>query len=128
MPALQNYHVDRNAVRPIEKLERGHWLVPLRTWEDKTKDKAWKFLHEFVGRGRAGWGVWCIRELLDKRKPDNSDKENQSPGQEEFAKIYCWGEVLGEVYLMIFVAAGKSLRTGGARWIDAGGDVVVDVT
>ena len=113
-------------LRPIHNLERGHWLILLSAWDGEVKTKFWEFLTGFIGEGKAGWGVWAIRELVDKSRADSSDKENQPPGQEEVAKIFCWGEVLREVYLVLYIAAWGKRKTMGAKWIDAAGTIVAD--
>ena len=112
--------------RPVDKMERGHWLISLSAWDAKAKTGFWKFLTDFIGKGKAGWGVWTMREMVDRSTADGSDKENQAPGQEEVAKVFCWGEVLREVYVVLYIAAGKRRKTS-MQWIDAEGSVVVDM-
>ena len=46
-------------------------------------------------------------------------------GGEEVAKIYCWGEIVREVWLLLFIASHRKVIGAGAEWIDAGGEVVV---
>jgi hypothetical protein len=52
-------------------MERGYWNVVITVgpgegggigWDEAFIEKAWGFLELFVRRGRAGWGVWCLRE------------------------------------------------------------------
>ena len=52
----------------------------------------------------------------------NQDGEE---GEEEVAKIYCWGEVVGEVWLLLFIASDRKVIGAGAKWVDAGGETVV---
>ena len=68
---------------------------------------------DFVGGGRAGFGVRCFREM---------DEEGDG---EEVAKIYCWGEVVREVWLLLFLASNRKVLGAGATWIDAAGEAVV---
>ena len=41
------------------------------------------------------------------------------------AKIYCWGEIVREVWLLLFIASHRKVIGAGAKWIDAAGEVVV---
>lgn len=53
-------------------------------------------------------------------------KGNEENGEEEeVAKIYCWGEVVGEVWLLLFLASDRRVIGAGAKWVDAGGEAVV---
>jgi len=36
---------------------------------------------------------------------------------EAVLKVYCWGEVVGEVWNVIFLGTGKKVRGSGARWV-----------
>lgn len=124
---LSKYFTPQLRTRTLDALERGHWLIPLSTWDEALITRFWRFLVGFVGEGRAGWGVWCVREM--QMRPglnSGSSKENHSPVErEEVVKIYCWGEVVGEVWLMLFLASDRRIKGVGARWVDAGGGVVV---
>ena len=45
----------------------------------------------------------------------------------EVVKIYCWEEVCREVWLLMFVDSRKWVRDVGGRFLDAGGEVVLDM-
>ena len=63
---------------------------------------------------------------VGSRKETGSDKENQSPvKQEEVAKIYCFGEVVGEIWIVLFLATERKIKGVGANWIDASEEAVV---
>ncbi|MCJ1458688.1 hypothetical protein MMC28_009062 [Mycoblastus sanguinarius] len=124
--SLEKVFIPTSSSRKLEPLERGHWLIPITAWEEIAKNKFWKFLTDFVGRGQAGWGIWCVREIQNPEPWKDSDKENRTPGKTtEVAKIYCWGEVVGEVWLVLFLASDRKVKRVGARWVDAGGEAVV---
>lgn len=55
----------------------------------------------------------------------DGDGENQAPRPGEVVKVYCWGEVVGEVWIMLFIASGRKIKEVDARWVDAGGAAVV---
>lgn len=98
---------------------------------------------EYVGTGKAGWGVRCARETIRaakeggsgrRRGGSGSDKENVTPedgGEMErrvdMALVYCWGEVIEHVWLVLFLAGKHRVRGVGARWIDSAGKTVVEV-
>lgn len=99
--------------------------MPTSTWSKELMTKCWDFLISFVGEGRAGWGVWCVREMEALRYGEGSDKENDTPKEQEGVKVYCWGEVVGEVWVVLFLASERRIKGVGARWMDAGGEAVV---
>ena len=63
-----------------------------------------------IGPGRVGWGVWCTREA-----------------DTLVVRVYCWGEVARHVYLMLYVASKSKVRKLGLNWVDADGEVVVQM-
>ena len=80
---------------------------------------------QFVGeRGQAGWGTWCVREFVRVRD-DGDDGGDEERRVEEVLKVYCWGEVVGEIWLLLFMASKREVKGVGARWVDAGGVAVV---
>lgn len=145
MAGLQRHKVPASAFRrPVAKLERGHWRIPLGAMDERCKVKLWRYLMEYVGEGKAGWGVRCARETIPPAKEASSggprrgggggsDKENVTPGggdelerTVDVALIYCWGEVIEHVWLVLFLAGKHRVRGVGARWIDSAGQVVVE--
>lgn len=92
----------------------------------------WEFLISFVGEGQAGWGTWAVRdevkvENVEKGKDDEGSEENgqTSNRKEEVLRVYCWGEVVAEVWLIMFVGGKRGIKGLGSKWIDAGGEAVV---
>lgn len=111
--------------RPLRTLERGHWLVPISGWNQGLKTEFWTYMGQFVGeRGQAGWGTWCVREFVRVRD-DGDDGGDEERRVEEVLKVYCWGEVVGEIWLLLFMASKREVKGVGARWVDAGGVAVV---
>ena len=45
------------------------------------------------------------------------DLEDMQDEQEAVLKVYCWGEVVGEIWNVIFLGTGKKVRGSGARWV-----------
>ena len=130
---LEQHFKPITTTRTPRVLERGHWLVPINTLDEGLKHYFWDFLNELISTGRAGWGTWCVRETSEHstRARSDSDKENQEQSHEvsrqqaEVVKVYCWGEVVGEIWLMLFIGSRRAIKRVGAKWIDAGGVAVV---
>ena len=94
--------------RDVRPFERGYWLLDCSTWKDSLKKTAWGFLANYVGTGVAGWGIWCTRDR-------------------DFTKIrlYCWGAVVGHMYLLLYLASVRNILYTGSTWVGADGGVVV---
>lgn len=101
-PALQ--------ARELRDMERGFWLIACGSWRQDVRERCWDFLGNFVAKGQAGWGVWCVRE--------------EEGGWEGF-KVYCWGALAGHVYLLVYMASEGKVRGTGARWMGGDGRAVV---
>ena len=139
-PQLQNYYTAqiRTQTRPLGVQERGHWVVPLGGLGEEERGVLWEFLGRFVGGGKAGWGVWCVLEGVDGGQVggvggvwmDGLVLEDMEDEQEEVLKVYCWGEIVGEIWNVIFLGTGKKVRGSGTRWVgvqERDGEVVAEV-
>lgn len=102
--------------------------MPLGGLGEEEKGVLWEFLGRFVGRGKAGWGVSCVLEGVGRGEVDGEDGvgvvgmngvglEDMKDEQEALLKVYCWGEVVGEIWNVIFLGTGKKVRGSGARWV-----------
>ncbi|KAL4806358.1 hypothetical protein BDV18DRAFT_139316 [Aspergillus unguis] len=143
--------------RDLDTLERGYWhlhlhinllspspeekdkaaithLQPARNtiWDKPLFTRFWTFLSDFISKeGRAGWGVWCI---LEETNPSTDDETTpQGPAQATSnvqsldLKVYTWGEVASHIYLLLFLASERRVRTMGAQWRDASDEVVIQM-
>ncbi|MCJ1474363.1 hypothetical protein MMC13_003021 [Lambiella insularis] len=135
---LQKYFQPFSTSRGIRPLERGHWLL---LFDDKVsltdREKFWKFLEDYVSEGRFGWGVWCEKSpvVADPRSdyevrgaPHGAGKgvvDEQQPLRDEILKVYCWGEVVGHIYIVLLMANNRKVKTMNVQWLDASGEVVV---
>ncbi|OBT63230.1 hypothetical protein VE03_07740 [Pseudogymnoascus sp. 23342-1-I1] len=116
--------------REIRKHERGYWGIDVHDgevgWDDRAREKTWEFLREYIGRGKAGWGVWCVRDTGHVGEGGENGGQLQKAGSErEKWRIYCWGEIVSEVYLLLYLASSRRIRSAGACWYDGGGECVV---
>ena len=98
--------------RPTHPLERGYWSLRVGgdNWSAADIAKFWEFVSQFVREGRAGWGTWA---------------EVEDWGHEERLKLWCWGEVVKEVWLMLFVGSARKVKGRDGMWIDAEGETVI---
>jgi hypothetical protein len=97
--------------RDLEQSERGCWTFDITSWPEQLRSEFLKFLAKMIEPGRVGWGVWCVRE----------------PASSLVVRVYCWGEVVRHVYLMLYVASKSKVRKLGLKWVDAEGEVVVQM-
>lgn len=111
-----------STTRQLRKDERGYWSISLPDniggWNEKVREETWKYLEKIVAKGRAGWGVHMYRTLWN-----GTEMESEWKGEEW--RVYCWGEIVGQAYLLLFLASSRKVRGLGATWVDGGGDVVV---
>ena len=94
--------------RALRPFERGYWLVDCAAWEPDLKCSAWGFLTDYLGKGAAGWGTSCRRD-------------------EDFSwiRLYCWGGVVGHMYLVLYLMSKRRVLYTGTSWIGADGGAVV---
>jgi hypothetical protein len=116
-----------SVTRQIEPLERGHWLIPCDSLPQNVEDEFWGTLQSVVGNGSAGWATWCSQEshdMIGMQPPEVSAGWLDAVPP---IRVYCWGEVVKHVYLLLYVASNSRVRRLGLQWIDADGVVVVQM-
>ncbi|RMY35785.1 hypothetical protein D0866_04364 [Hortaea werneckii] len=102
------------------RLERGHWLLPpsgISVWPATLQLDFWNFLSQFISSGNGGWGLWCAREF-------HHGDDQSSLGT---MRVYCWGEVVKHVYLLLYTASQSKVRKMGLQWVDGEGNIVVQM-
>lgn len=127
LPLLRFYtHLQSTPpLRSLRILERGHWNFPTTSFSPSGWDAFWKYLKDFIGAGRASWGVWCVVEKSPDLESRKRDDKNVKRGK--VCKVYCWGEIVPEIWLLLFMASHRQIKGCGAAWIDAGGEVIVQM-
>jgi hypothetical protein len=110
--------------RVLRPLERGYWLVNVSKCPPTLQLSCWRYLERYVGRGMAGWGVWCTRDIDEEQLGVQTD--NVGNGVDSI-KVYCWGEVVKHVYFLLYVATGSKARRLKLKWLDAEEKVVVQM-
>ena len=110
--------------RDIRPLERGYWLTRCpeesTSWPLREQIEFWRFLERTVGRGDAGWGVWCTRN-------DEEPSANDGKASLGTVKVFCWGEIVRHVFLLLYVGSKSKIKKLGLQWIDAEEKVVVQM-
>ncbi|RMZ33063.1 hypothetical protein D0859_02799 [Hortaea werneckii] len=102
------------------RLERGHWLLPssgVSTWPATLQLEFWNFLSQFIRSENGGWGLWCAREI----------HHGEGQGSLGTVRVYCWGEVVKHVYLLLYTASQSKVRKMGLQWVDGEGKIVVQM-
>lgn len=99
-----------SVTREPRQSERGFWAINIASWPAQLQGDFFQFLARMIEAGRVGWGIWCTRES------DSLD-----------VQVFCWGEVVRHVYLMLYVASKSKVRKLGLKWIDSEGNVVVQM-
>jgi hypothetical protein len=97
--------------RDLEQSERGCWTFDITSWPAQLQAEFFQFLAKMIEPGRVGWGVWCVRE----------------PSSSLHVRVFCWGEIVRHVYLMLYVASKSKVRKLGLKWVDAEGEVIVQM-
>ncbi len=99
----------------------------------------WAYLQRCIDGGQAGWAIWAVFEegedprMAETRAASRSTQEAGMAGVGEAkqtggrVKVYCWGEVVAEVYALVVLATHRQVNKWGAQWIDAAGNVVVQM-
>ncbi len=144
---LPAFYVSLQAQPPLRELEiheRGHWAFSISAFSAEHKAKVWTYLEKFIGAGRAG-RVSCFleevrKDVVEKMKkrpsimPVNEAHEQAQPCEaeggadtEEFMKVYCMGEAVPSIWLLLFIATTRQVKGRRAQWIDASGMVVVQM-
>lgn len=101
---------DDLATRALRSFERGYWLANYSTWDAGLRSRSWAFLTAWVGKGLAGWGVWCTRA------PERSE-----------LRLYCWGGIARHAFFLLYVVSERRLKGCGATWFDGDGVPVIVV-
>lgn len=110
--------------RDLRPLERGHWLVQCpetsEGWSLHSQIEFWRFLERTIGKGNAGWSVWCSRN-------DEKIVVNDARASIGDVKVFCWGEIVRHIYLLLYVGSRSKIKKLGLQWIDADGQVIVQM-
>ncbi|KAJ9497127.1 hypothetical protein H2202_007283 [Exophiala xenobiotica] len=128
---LSNHFRPVYVARDVNVLERGYWqfsihIVDSSIPEDARKEEAacvwteeefvrfWQNLSRFVQDGKAGWGTALVKE---------EDGERQWR-----IRLFTWAEVLGHVWLVLWVLSDKLTERIPMQWIAGDGTLTVKMS
>ncbi len=121
-----------STARPLRPQERGYWHLNLPDkiggWDHNLLEQTWEYLEKTIGAGKAGWGVSCYKALWNGRENSFDKDSKEVDWQGEEWRIFCWGEVVPHIYILLFLASSRKVRGMGARWCDAEGKVIVEMS
>jgi hypothetical protein len=107
MPLSRLYRPQQQ-MRELRPMERGHWLIDCQGWKEELRGRHWDCLGNFIGKGQAGWGIWCVR-----------DEEYKT------VRVYCWGSLVGYIYLLLYMASESKIKGTGACWVGGDGQAII---
>lgn len=99
-------------LRTLRRDERGYWLIQCSAWPAQLQYEFWDTLSENVTSGRLGWSTTLHRD------------PSSSLGLEHI-RLYCWGEVVEYMWLMLWDCSYGKIVGTEARWMDADGIAVL---
>jgi hypothetical protein len=117
---LEKHYRPKLVSRQLREHERGHWRIDTLTWDTKRKNRFWKMLREEIVRGICGWGVWATRR-------DDEKVESGKSCRSSVVKVYCWGEIVGDMWLVLYMTSEGKVKGTNAAWVDGGGLAVVEM-
>ncbi|TAQ86106.1 hypothetical protein B7494_g5581 [Chlorociboria aeruginascens] len=109
MPLYSHFRPS-SQTRELRPLERGYWAIDSSSWDLQLRKSFWYVLYDFIGRGAAGWGVWCTRD-----------------GDFTGFRVFCWGGIAGHIYLLLHMASASKIKRKGATWISGDGEVAIQM-
>jgi hypothetical protein len=112
-PKLRNRWKRASFSRPIKQFDLGHWVIETRTWTPKLQLTFWKDLIKQIELKALGNSTWC------KRVPE--------PDQMGTVMVYCWGELVEHVYLILMTISDAKIKSQEVCWLDGENKVVVRV-
>jgi hypothetical protein len=105
--------------RTLRPTERGYWSLRVDDWDENTRNDTWSMLSAPIGEGKAGWGTW----LTKSTEPHHHSEGGEQDEPEEW-RIYCFGEVMPDIWLLIYLSSLRKAVGLGACWVDGQGQVV----
>lgn len=58
---------------------------------------------------------------------DGNEEGGEAEHELGMVKVFCWGEVVGHIWLLCYVASQARLKRVESQWVDADRDVVVRI-
>ncbi|KAF3046672.1 hypothetical protein E8E12_011514 [Didymella heteroderae] len=100
--------------RDLEHDERGFWRIDCSRWSLNAQRDFWLSLCEHVCNGRVGWATTLHRETGVHAEPG-------------LIRLYCWGEVVEHMWLLVWLCSKGKASGTESKWIDASGIAVIEM-
>lgn len=141
IPVVQNPPSQRDATASGNAGKRHFGKSSARAsrgkpWTEESFLQFWHAFASYVQSGWSGWGVSIYREdpgcphfpplpvPLDTGTGEDSTAEEK---KEITLKVTCWGEILGHLYLIMWVLSDKRTQGLAMEWRNASDDAVVEM-
>lgn len=93
---------------------RGYWSIRCSHWPLELQYEFWKSMQEHVRSGRLGWGTTLHRD-------------GKVLGSLGHVRLYCWGEVVEHMWLLIWLCSNGKIASSDLKWYDANGHAVITI-
>ncbi|EXJ78141.1 hypothetical protein A1O3_09302 [Capronia epimyces CBS 606.96] len=127
---LSKYFRPAHVARDVGVLERGYWQFFVRIgdrkyrqlsgrqmisplWTEKDFDQFWQGISKFIQQGKAGWGTRLVKESRG--------------GNEWRIRLFTWAELLGPIWVILWILSNKLTQGVSMQWIAGDGSVVVQM-
>lgn len=101
----------RFQARPLRPYERGFWTLSLADWPVEAKRRTWQFLGNYIRKDeKAGWGTRACRDQ-----------------GWDWLRLYGWEHIVGELYILLYVASERRTKYVEMVWRDGAGEVLIIV-
>lgn len=100
--------------RDVVHDERGFWRIDCKHWPSSAQRDFWLLLCEHVSSGRVGWATTLHRQPA-------------AHGELGLVRLYCWGEVVEHMWLLLWLCSKAKASGMESKWIDANGVAVIEM-
>ena len=87
-------------------------------WTEQELSDIWAELKAFVTSGRGGTEIHAVKEA---HRTASSAVVEQADTNRWRIRVFCWSEVLGHVWLILWVLSNKRTAKAAMRWVDVKG-------
>lgn len=79
-----------------------------------------------LGTESEGQSAKAVADIKSKKQVPEEAAWMQGV-ENPFLKLYCWGETVPHTWLLLFTATHRRIKGCGAQWIDARGEVIIQM-
>lgn len=90
------------------------------TWTEAEFQAFWRNMSRLVRLGKCGWGCRLVKEA--------DHEASTETGQMWRITMFCWGEVVGHVWLALWILSDKLTAQTPMQWISGDGSVVIEMS